>query len=82
MSELDARLRDEIDDQVAEAMDAYLADLAERRPRRPRRAWPVVVTVALGVVTTWPAPGAAWAAWLAIAVTNVAWLVVVSGKAG
>jgi len=79
MSELDARLRDEIDDQVAEALDAYLA---ERRPRPPRRAWPVVVTVALGVATTWLVPGAAWVAWLAIAVTNVAWLVVVSGKAG
>jgi hypothetical protein len=36
--------------------------------------------VVLGVVTTWLAPGAAWAAWLAIAVTNVAWLVVVSGR--
>ncbi|MBE8518198.1 hypothetical protein ILP97_11875 [Amycolatopsis sp. H6(2020)] len=82
MSELDPRLRDEIDDQVAEALDAYLADLAESRPRRPRRAWPVVVTVALGVATTWLVPGAAWAAWLAIAVTNVAWLVVVSGKVG
>ncbi|WP_410564415.1 hypothetical protein [Amycolatopsis sp. cmx-4-61] len=79
MSELDARLRDEIDDQVAEALDAYLAD---RRPSRPRRAWPVVVTVALGVATTWAAPGVAWAAWLAIAVTNVAWLVVARGKAG
>ncbi|OXM65429.1 hypothetical protein [Amycolatopsis vastitatis] len=79
MSELDARLRDEIDDQVAEALDAYLA---EWRPRRPRRAGPVVVTVALGVVTTTLAPGAAWAAWLAIAATNVAWLVVVSVWAG
>jgi len=77
MSELDARLRDEIDDQVAEALDAYLA---ERSPRRPRRAWPVVVTVALGVVTTWLVPGAAWAAWLAVAATNVAWLVAVSGR--
>ncbi|MET8853290.1 hypothetical protein [Amycolatopsis sp. NPDC004625] len=79
MSELDARLRDEIDDQVAEALDAYLT---ERRPRRAPRAWPLVVTVALGVATTWLAPGVAWAAWLAIAVTNAAWLVVVSGKAG
>jgi hypothetical protein len=79
VSELDARLRDEIDDQVAEALDAYLA---ERRPRGRRRAWPVVVTVALGVVTTWLAPGAAWAAWLAIGVTNAAWLVVVSGNEG
>ncbi len=71
MSELDARLRDEIDDQVAEALDTYLA---ERGPRRAPRAWPLVVTVALGVATTWLAPGVAWAAWLAIAVTNVAWL--------
>ncbi|MET8995113.1 hypothetical protein [Amycolatopsis sp. NPDC004169] len=68
MSELDARLRDEIDDQVAEALDAYLA---ERGAPRPRRAWPVVVTVALGVATTWLVPGAAWAAWLAIAVANL-----------
>ncbi|MGW4061965.1 hypothetical protein ACWEGE_27055 [Amycolatopsis sp. NPDC004747] len=79
MSELDARLRDEIDDQVAEALDAYLA---ERTPRRHRRAWPVVVTVALGVVTTWLDPGVAWVAWLAIGVTNVGWLVVVRGEAG
>ncbi|MEV7095989.1 hypothetical protein AB0M80_24385 [Amycolatopsis sp. NPDC051045] len=77
MFELDRRLRDEIDDQVAEALDAYLA---ERVPRRERRAWPLVVTVALGVATTWLAPEVAWAAWLAIVVTNVAWLVVVSGK--
>jgi len=79
MSELDARLRDEIDDQVAEALDAYLA---EKEPHRVRRAWPVVVTVALGVVTTWLAPGVAWAAWLAIAATNVAWLALVSGNSG
>ncbi|GHF97958.1 MULTISPECIES: hypothetical protein [Amycolatopsis] len=80
MSELDARLRDRIDDQVAEALDAYLADLAESRPRRPRRAWPVVVTVALGVVTTGLDPRVAWAAWLAIAVTNVTWLLVCRGR--
>lgn len=79
MSELEPRLRDEIDDQVAEALDAYFA---EQQPRRVRRAWPVVVTVALGVVTTWLVPGVAWAAWLAIAATNVAWLVVVRGEAG
>jgi hypothetical protein len=79
MSELPPRLRDEIDDQVAEALDAYLA---ERRPRRPRCAWPMVVTVALGVATTWLAPDAAWAAWLAIAVTNAGWLVAVSGRRG
>ncbi|WP_410617150.1 hypothetical protein [Amycolatopsis sp. lyj-109] len=81
MSELDARLRDEIDDQVAEALDAYLAE-RRRWPGRPRRAWPLVVTVALGVVTTSLAPATAWAAWLAIGSTNVAWLVVVSGNSG
>ncbi|WP_290053108.1 hypothetical protein [Amycolatopsis solani] len=58
MSELSPALRDEIDDQVAEAFDAYLA---ERGPRRPRRTWPL---------------------WLAIALTNLTWLVVVSGKSG
>ena len=58
MSELDARLRDEIDDQVAEALDAYLAE----RWTRPRPTWPL---------------------WLAIVLTNVAWLlVVVSVKQG
>ncbi|MEV6879637.1 hypothetical protein [Amycolatopsis sp. NPDC051128] len=64
MSELDARLRDEIDDQVAEAFDACLAErLAEPGPLRTalRR-------------------GRSWPLWLAIVVTNVAWLVVVSGK--
>jgi hypothetical protein len=64
MSELSPRLRDEIDDQVAEAFDACLAErLAERGPLRDavraRRSWPL---------------------WLAIVTTNVAWLVVVSGK--
>ncbi|WP_370968868.1 hypothetical protein [Amycolatopsis sp. cg9] len=58
MSELSPGLRDEIDDQVAEALDAYLA---ERGPFRARRTWPL---------------------WLAIALTNIAWLVVVSGKQG
>ncbi|MFJ9781174.1 hypothetical protein ACIRSS_16425 [Amycolatopsis sp. NPDC101161] len=76
MSELDARLRDEIDDQVAEALEAYLAE-AGHLPRP--RTWPLVGTVALGVVTTWLVPSAAWAAWIAIAVTNVAWLIVLSG---
>ncbi|WP_439383841.1 hypothetical protein [Amycolatopsis lexingtonensis] len=56
MSELSPGLRDEIDDQVAEAFDAYLA---EWRPVRARRTWPL---------------------WLAIALTNIAWLVVVSGR--
>ncbi|WP_410618461.1 hypothetical protein [Amycolatopsis sp. cmx-8-4] len=71
MSELSPRLRDEIDDQVAEAFDAYLAEsgLARRR----RRAWPVLVAMALGVIATGLAPGAAWAIWFAVAVT--AWVV-------
>lgn len=58
MSELDAKLRDEIDDQVAETLDAYLAEPG-RLPRT--RTWPL---------------------WLAIVLTNVAWLVVVSVKQG
>ncbi|MFJ7212114.1 hypothetical protein [Amycolatopsis sp. NPDC098790] len=59
MSELSPRLRDEIDDQVAEALDAYLAEPG----RLPR-------------VRTWPL-------WLAITLTNIAWLlVVVSEKQG
>lgn len=66
MSELSPRLRDEIDDQVAEAFDAYLA---ESRLARRRRAWPVLVAMALGVIATGLAPGAAWAIWLAVAVT-------------
>ncbi|UOX88168.1 hypothetical protein MUY14_41835 [Amycolatopsis sp. FBCC-B4732] len=55
MSELSPRLRDEIDDQVAEALDAYLAEQGD--VHRARRVWPL---------------------WLAIAFTNIAWLVVVS----
>ena len=58
MSELSPRLRDEIDDQVAEAFDAYLT---ERGPDRARRVWPL---------------------WLAIVLTNIAWLVVVSVRSG
>jgi hypothetical protein len=79
VSELTPRLRDEIDDQVAEAFDAYLADrLAEPGPlcdavRGRRRAAVALATAALGVVATWLAPGAAWAVWLAVAV--VAWAV-------
>ncbi|MCR6484153.1 hypothetical protein M8542_15125 [Amycolatopsis sp. OK19-0408] len=62
MSELTPRLRDEIDDQVAEAFDACLADrLAERGPLRDalrgRRTWPL---------------------WVAIVLTNLAWLVAAS----
>ncbi|SFW62833.1 hypothetical protein [Amycolatopsis australiensis] len=44
MSELDARLRDEIDDQVAEALDAYLAD---RGAVRGRRTWPLWLAIVL-----------------------------------
>jgi hypothetical protein len=58
MSELDAQLRDEIDDQVAEAVEAYLAE--RRDTLRAARTWPL---------------------WLAIILTNLAWLLaVVSGK--
>ncbi|HEY3466602.1 MAG TPA: hypothetical protein VGL47_15820 [Amycolatopsis sp.] len=56
MSELDPHLRDEIDDQVAEALDAYLE---ERGVLRGKRLWPL---------------------WVAIVATNIAWVVVVSGK--
>jgi hypothetical protein len=64
MPELGPRLRDEIDDQVAEAFEAYLADrLAEPGPLRD---------AVRGSRT--------WLLWLAIVGTNVAWLVVVSGK--
>jgi len=66
MSDLSPRLRDEIDDQVAEAFDAYLAESG--LVRRRRRAWPVLVAMALGVVATGLAPGAAWAVWPAIVV--------------
>lgn len=56
MSELDPHLRDEIDDQVAEALDSYLE---ERGVLRGKRLWPL---------------------WVAIVATNIAWVVVVSGK--
>ncbi|MEU7789449.1 hypothetical protein [Amycolatopsis sp. NPDC049159] len=59
MSELSPRLRDEIDDQVAEALDAYLAERGD--VHRARRVWPL---------------------WLAIALTNLTWLVVVSVLGG
>lgn len=55
---LDARIRDEIDDQVAEAFDAYLADrLAEPGPLRAalatkRSAKVVLGTIGLGALTT------------------------------
>ncbi|WEH32003.1 hypothetical protein PZB75_00580 [Streptomyces sp. AM 4-1-1] len=84
MSEsMDARMRDEIDDQVAEAFDAYLADrLAEPGPLRAslarRRSTGLVLgTVALGALATALAPdGSAAVCWIwgAIAVTDLAWL--------
>lgn len=61
---LDARMRDEIDDQVAEAFDAYLADrLAEPGPLRTslasgRSAGVVLGTVGLGALATALAPTA------------------------
>jgi hypothetical protein len=64
VSELEPRLRDEIDDQVAEAFDAYLADrLAEPGPLRAAVRGRRLL-------------------WLAIVLTNVAWLVVVSVQKG
>jgi len=81
MSELDARLRDEIDDQVAEAFDACLAErLAAPGPLDSvlslrRRVIPaVVVVVAIGAaVTLWAPVGVAVGCgmWLAIAATNI-----------
>lgn len=80
---LNAQLRDEIDDQVAEAFDAYLADrLVEPGPLRAslalRRSIRLVLgTVGLGVLATALAPGGSgvvcWI-WGAIAVMNLAWL--------
>ncbi|MEW2119066.1 hypothetical protein AB0945_28510 [Streptomyces sp. NPDC005474] len=87
MSEsLDARTRDEIDDQVAEAFDACLADrLAQPGPLRTSLALRsstrlVLGTVGLGALATALAPDgngnvvACWI-WGAIAVTNLGWLV-------
>ncbi|MFF1381825.1 hypothetical protein [Streptomyces sp. NPDC058308] len=84
MSEsLDAQMRDEIDDQVAEAFDAYLADrLAEPGPLRAslalRRSTRLVLgTVVLGALATALAPdGSAVVCWIwgAIAVIDLAWL--------
>lgn len=80
---LDAQLRDEIDDQVAEAFDAYLADrLAEPGPLRTalelRRSTGLVLgTVGLGALATALAPDGSTAVcwiWGAIAVLNLAWL--------
>lgn len=80
MSELDARLRDEIDDQVAEAFDACLAErLAAPGPLRSalslrRRVILVVVTVVIGAAVTSLTPvgvAVGCGMWLAIAATNV-----------
>lgn len=84
MSEsLDAQMRDEIDDQVAEAFDAYLAErLAEPGPLRAslalRRSTRLVLgTVGLGALATALAPSESavvcWI-WGAIAVIDLAWL--------
>ncbi|WP_405477352.1 hypothetical protein [Streptomyces canus] len=80
---LDARMRDEIDDQVAEAFDAYLADrLAEPGPLRAslasgRNAGVVLGTVGLGALATALAPTAGavvcWI-WGVIAVIDLVWL--------
>lgn len=48
MSELNARLRDEIDDQVAETLEAYLA---EQRAARRVRTWPLWLAIVLTNVT-------------------------------
>ncbi|MEC4020306.1 hypothetical protein [Streptomyces sp. H27-D2] len=80
---LDARMRDEIDDQVAEAFDAYLADrLTEPGPLRAslaagRSAGLVLRTVGLGALATALAPtGAAVGCWIwgGIAVIDLTWL--------
>ncbi|MBY8865414.1 hypothetical protein [Streptomyces sennicomposti] len=80
---LDARLRDEIDDQVAEAFDAYLADrLAEPGPLRTalaarRGARVVLGTIGLGALATALAPAAVpvlCSIWGAIAFVDVTWL--------
>ncbi|MDX3225144.1 hypothetical protein [Streptomyces sp. ME19-01-6] len=80
---LDARMRDEIDDQVAEAFDAYLADrLAEPGPLRTslasrRSAGVVLGTIGLGTLATVLAPtGGTVVCWIwgVIAVIDLAWL--------
>ncbi|MFJ9742796.1 hypothetical protein [Streptomyces sp. NPDC101166] len=80
---LDARMRDEIDDQVAEAFDAYLADrLTEPGPLRAsvasgRSAGVVLGTVGLGALATALTPtGGAVVCWIwgAIAVIDLVWL--------
>ncbi|MFF9123385.1 hypothetical protein ACF09J_08830 [Streptomyces sp. NPDC014889] len=80
---LDARMRDEIDDQVAEAFDAYLEDrLAEPGPLRAalatrRSAGVVLGSIGLGALATALAPAGVTAVcwiWGAIAAIDVAWL--------
>lgn len=80
---LDARMRDEIDDQVADAFDAYLEDrLAEPGPLRTalaaRRSGVVLLgTIGLGVLATAMAPRAVPAVcwiWGVIALVDVVWL--------
>ncbi|MEH0447680.1 MULTISPECIES: hypothetical protein [unclassified Streptomyces] len=80
---LDARTRDEIDDQVAEAFDAYLADrLTEPGPlgaslTSGRSVGVVLGTVGLGALATALTPtGGAVVCWIwgAIAVIDLVWL--------
>ncbi|MGW5865271.1 hypothetical protein ACWFRJ_24200 [Streptomyces sp. NPDC055239] len=82
---LDAQMRDEIDDQVAEAFDAYLADrLAEPGPLRAsltltlRRSVTVVLgTVGLGALATALTPGegsVVYWIWGAITLIDLTWL--------
>ncbi|MGW3570842.1 hypothetical protein ACWDSL_44415 [Streptomyces sp. NPDC000941] len=80
---LNARMRDDIDDQVAEAFDAYLADrLAEPGPLRTalatrRSAGVVLGTISLGAfATAWAPTGVTVVCWVwgAIAFVDVAWL--------
>ncbi|MFD9892957.1 hypothetical protein ACFWY9_26735 [Amycolatopsis sp. NPDC059027] len=80
---LDPVLRDEIDDRVAEAFDAYLAErLAEPGPLRSaldagRGAGVVLGTVAFGAFATVVAqfePTVLCWIWGSLAVVNLAWL--------
>ncbi|MFD4608393.1 hypothetical protein [Streptomyces sp. NPDC058451] len=80
---LNSRLRDEIDDQVAEAFDAYLEDrLAEPGPLRAalatrRSAGVVLGSIGLGALATALAPAGGTAGcwiWGAITAIDVAWL--------
>lgn len=86
---LHTRTQDEIDDQVAEAFDLYLADrLAEPGPLRTalssgRSARVVLGTVGFGALATALAPdesgGVRWI-WIAIAVVDLAWLLTRRGR--